>query len=69
MASEPLFTMVKPEVFKKPTFKAFHALLDNYVRAPPISFTTTISTPVLVSQPASQQPASHLPFLDEFFFF
>ena len=30
-------TMVKPEVFKKPTFKAFHALLDNYVRAPRIS--------------------------------
>lgn len=32
-ASEPLFSSVKPEVFKKTTFKAFAALLDNYVRA------------------------------------
>ena len=29
-AKEPLFSWVKPEVFQRPTFKTFVALLDNY---------------------------------------
>jgi len=29
-AEDPLFTWVKPEVFQRPTYKAFMALLDNY---------------------------------------
>jgi len=29
-ADDPLFTWVKPEVFQRPTYKAFMALLDNY---------------------------------------
>lgn len=30
MAKEPLFTSVSPEVLKRPTYKAFISLLDNY---------------------------------------
>jgi len=30
MADDPLFTWVKPEVFERPTYKAFIKLLDNY---------------------------------------
>ena len=29
-AKDPLFSWVKPEVFQRPTFKTFVALLDNY---------------------------------------
>mmetsp|Transcript_19723 Transcript_19723/g.25492 ORF Transcript_19723/g.25492 Transcript_19723/m.25492 type:complete len:439 (+) Transcript_19723:123-1439(+) len=32
-ATEPLFTRVSPEVFQRPTFRRFAALLDNYERA------------------------------------
>ena len=30
MAKDPLFTFVNPEVLKRPTYKAFISLLDNY---------------------------------------
>jgi len=29
-AEEPLFSFVSPEVFRRPSFRAFYALLDNY---------------------------------------
>jgi hypothetical protein len=28
----PLFVMMRPDALRKPTYKAFHALLDNYER-------------------------------------
>ena len=31
IASEPLFSFVREETFKRPTFKSFISLLDNYV--------------------------------------
>lgn len=31
-ASDNLFTFVDPEVFRRPTFHTFRALMDNYTR-------------------------------------
>lgn len=40
-AADPLFARVDPEVFQRPTYKAFVALLDNYETATGIAETVT----------------------------